>query len=142
MPDAFYYIQRLVLRRRQTIQVRRHTLSYSTRCFSQASMHYLGCCQPIQSSMAYTARPCTMRRIHCTLRQGTYLSRRHTPSCSHLQCLLRPVSITIILQGRRLHSCHARVYQVRHYYRHYYCIQAVSQHQAVASYQLSTHTIT
>ena len=56
--------------------------------------------------------------------------------------LRRSFLFTSITQGRRLYTCHARVYQVRHYYRHYHCIQAVPQHQAVASYQLSTHTIT
>ena len=33
--------------------------------------------------------------------------------------------VSRITQSQRLHSCHARVYQVRHYYRHYHCIQTI-----------------
>ena len=69
-----------------------------------------------------------------TLQQSAHLSRRYRAGRTYLSQVVRQShAFTRITQGRRLHTCHARVPQVRHYYRHYHCIQAVSQHQAVAS---------
>ena len=105
-------------------------------------MYAVGCCQPIQLSMAHTTRLCIVWRILHALQQGTYMSWRYTSSYTYLQCLFWRACFTIILHGIVLHTCYARVSQVWQDYHYYTGIHQVSQHQAMVVYQLPTHTIT
>ena len=134
MPDAVNYIQRLVLWHRSVAQGWRHTLGYQAWCISQPPLHTMGSRVLLEFIMAHITRHGFVRRVHSSLSQASCLpacycrSHYHIRGCLRLQCRH--------IQGLTTHdiyTCHARVYQVRHYYRHYHSVQTLSQHQAVAS---------
>ena len=100
------------------------TISYSHGAFRNHPCTQ-GCCQPIHLAwLIHTAlHYATSNR---TLRQGTYLSRRHCQA-AHLSCLLRR-HFHKHTQGRRLYTCYARVSSTI-LGSHYHSIQ-VLPHQA------------
>ena len=109
---------------------------YATKkwCISQPPLHTMGCRRILESIMAHITRHGFVRRVHSSLSQASRLSACYCRSHYHIRGCLRLQCRHI--QGRSTHdiyTCHARVTQVRHYYRHYYSVQTLPQHQAVAS---------